>query len=292
MSSAVLATVLPRSAAWRDLLTLLKLRIDALIVLVALASAVAAGTRDPAILVALAAACFASSAGASALNHYLERETDARMRRTRNRPLPAGRIAEPRIALWLGVGLIVASPAAIPVIGVAAGVYLLAGAVTYAFVYTWWLKSRTPYSIVLGGAAGSFAALAGWQTGATTLALAPLLLAAVLFLWTPSHFWSLAIVYENDYRAAGIPMLPAVVGARRTASAVHANTVALVAASLALVPLLGVVYGVAAALAGAAFLRDTYALRKHADKRHAWRTFKASGLYLLALLVGLILSTL
>ena len=292
MSSAVLATVLPRTAAWRDLLTLLKLRIDALIVFVALAAAVAAGTRNPAVLVALAAACFASSAGASALNHYLERETDARMRRTRHRPLPSGRIAEPRIALWLGVGLIVASPAAIPVIGVAAGVYLLAGAVTYAFVYTSWLKPRTPYSIVLGGAAGSFAALAGWQTGATTLALAPLLLAAVLFLWTPSHFWSLAIVYESDYRAAGIPMLPAVIGAQRTASAVHANTVALVATSLALVPLLGVVYGIAAALAGAAFLRETHALRKHADKLHAWRTFKASGLYLLALLVGLILSTL
>ncbi len=292
MSSAVSAAVLPRTAAWRDVVALLKLRIDALVVFVALAAAVAAGTRNPAVLVALAAACFASSAGASALNHYLERETDARMRRTRHRPLPSGRIAEPRIALWLGVGLIVASQAAIPVLGVATCLYLLAGAATYAFVYTWWLKPRTPYSIVLGGAAGSFAALAGWQTGATTLALAPLLFAAVLFLWTPSHFWSLAIVYENDYRAAGIPMLPAVVGARRTAAAVHANTVALVAASLALVPLLGVVYGVVAALAGAAFLRDTHALRKHADKRHAWRTFKASGLYLLALLVGLILSTL
>lgn len=292
MSSAVSATVLPRTAAWRDVLTLLKLRIDALVVFVALAAAVAAGTRSPAVLVALAAACFASSAGASALNHYLERETDARMHRTRHRPLPSGRIAEPRIALWLGVGLIVASQVAMPVLGVATSLYLLAGAATYAFVYTWWLKPRTPYSIVLGGAAGSFAALAGWQTGATTLALAPLLFAAVLFLWTPSHFWSLAIVYEDDYRAAGIPMLPAVVGARRTASAVHANTIALVATSLALVPLLGVVYGVAAALAGAAFLRDTYALRKHADKRHAWRTFKASGLYLLALLVGLILSTL
>ena len=292
MSSAVSAATLPRTAAWRDVLTLLKLRIDALVVLVALAAAVAAGTRNPAVLVALAAACFASSAGASALNHYLERETDARMRRTRHRPLPSGRIAEPRIALWLGVGLIVASQVAMPVLGVATSLYLLAGAATYAFVYTWWLKPRTPYSIVLGGAAGSFAALAGWQTGATTLALAPLLFAAVLFLWTPSHFWSLAIVYEDDYRAAGIPMLPAVVGARRTASAVHANTIALVATSLALVPLLGVVYGVAAALAGAAFLRDTYALRKHADKRHAWRTFKASGLYLLALLAGLILSTL
>jgi heme o synthase len=142
----------------------------ALVVFVALAAAAAAGTRNPAVLVALAAACFASSAGASALNHYLERETDARMRRTRHRPLPSGRIAKPRIALWLGVGLIVASQAAMPVLGVVTCLYLLAGAATYAFVYTWWLKPRTPYSIVLGGAAGSFSALAGWQTGATTLA--------------------------------------------------------------------------------------------------------------------------
>jgi protoheme IX farnesyltransferase len=292
MSTAAATAVLPRIAVWRDVVALLKLRIDALVVCVALAAAIAAGTREPAVLAALAAACLVSSAGASVLNHYFERETDALMRRTRRRPLPAGRVADPRLALWLGIGLIAASQAALPVIGATVCLYLLAGAATYAVVYTRWLKPRTPYSIVFGGAAGSFAALAGWQTGESTFAAAPLLLASVLFLWTPSHFWSLAIVYENDYRAAGIPMLPAVAGPRRTAAAVHANTIGLVAVSLTLAPLLGLAYGAAALLAGTAFLVETHALREHADKRRAWRTFKASGLYLLALLVGLILSTL
>jgi len=114
----------------------------------------------------------------------------------------------------------------------------------------------------------------------------------VLFLWTPSHFWSLAIVLEDDYRAARLPMLPALVGARRTAAAVHANTVGLVVASLALAPFLGAAYGVAAVIGGVGFLACTTALRRCADERHAWRTFKASGLYLLLLLAGIVLSTL
>lgn len=286
-----LAAAAPAVLAWRDLVALLKLRIDALVVAVALAAALAAGTRDAGVLAALAAACFAASAGASALNHYLERDTDALMHRTRRRPLPDGRIRDPRVALVLGVGLIAVSQAAAPVLGVAASLYLLAGAATYAVVYTWWLKPRSVSSIVWGGAAGSFAALAGWQTGATTLAAAPLLLALVLFLWTPSHFWSLAIVYADDYRRAGLPMLPAVAGAHRTARTVHANTIGLVAVSLALAPFLGMAYGVTAAVAGAGFLYCTATLAREPSKRHAWRSFKASGLYLLALLAGVVLST-
>ncbi|MHB8642204.1 MAG: heme o synthase [Gaiellaceae bacterium] len=291
MTSVASALVLRRrTVLWRDVLVLLKLRIDALVVCVALAAAVAGGTRRPGTLAVLAVACFAASAGASALNHYFERETDALMKRTRGRPLPSGRIAKPHLALWLGVGLIAASQAAVPVLGVPASLYLLAGAVTYALVYTRWLKPRTPYSIVIGGAAGSFSALAGWQTGSTTLAAAPLLLAAVLFLWTPSHFWSLAIVFENDYRRAALPMLPAVAGARRTAAAIQANTIVLVAASLVLAPFLGVAYGAAAVLGGVGFLVCTSALVRHPDPPHAWRAFKASGLYLLTLLVGVVLS--
>lgn len=291
------ATILPveraRVPLWRDVLVLLKLRIDALIVCVALAAALAAGTRRPATVAALLASCLMASAGASALNHYVERESDKRMRRTRTRPLPSGRIREPRLVLALGIGLVASSQAlALPALGVVAALYLLAGAVTYGVVYTWLLKPRTPYSIVLGGAAGSFAALAGWQTGGSALAPAPLLLAAVLFLWTPSHFWSLAIVLEDDYREARLPMLSVVAGPRRTAAAVHRNTLALVACSLALVPFLGPVYGVIALLTGAGFLHCTAALRRTPDVPTAWRSFKASGLYLLLLLVGIVLSTL
>lgn len=291
MTVAAAAVASSRGAAWRDVVALLKLRIDALVVLVALAAAVAAGTSDPGTLLVLGAACLAASAGASALNHYVDRDLDERMERTRTRPLPAGRI-EPSSAVWLGGGLIAASQLSVLSLGVAPALYLLAGALTYALVYTWWLKPRTPYSIVLGGAAGSFAALAGWQTGASTATPAALLLAAVIFLWTPSHFWSLAIVLERDYRAAGVPMLSAVAGAQRTAGAVAANTAVLVAASLLLGVFVPWPYLAVAAPAGACFLGLTLWLRRSPDTRRAFTVFKLSGIYLLALLVGLVLSTL
>jgi protoheme IX farnesyltransferase len=280
-----------RPGRWRDLVVLLKLRIDALVVLVALAAAVAAGTTRPATLLVLSFACLAAAGGASVVNHYVDRELDARMARTRTRPVASGRVGA-RTALVLGVGLIAASQLSALALGVAPALYLLAGAVTYAFVYTWWLKPRTPYSIVLGGAAGSFSALAGWQTGASTAAPAALLLAAVLFLWTPSHFWSLAIVLEQDYRAAGLPMLSAVAGAKRTAGAVVTNTALLVAASLALGAYLPWPYLAIAVPAGAGFLSVTLWLRRQPDRKRAFLAFKLSGLYLLALLVGLVLSTL
>jgi len=291
MTAAATAVASPRGVAWRDVVTLLKLRIDGLVVLVALAAAVAAGTTDPGTLLVLGGACLAASAGASALNHYFDRGVDACMARTRARPLPAGRI-EPKLAAWLGGGLIAASQLSALALGVAPALYLLAGALTYALAYTWWLKPRTPYSIVLGGAAGSFAALAGWQTGASTATPAALLLASVLFLWTPSHFWSLAIVLERDYRAAGVPMLSAVAGAQHTARAVMANTAGLVAASLALGAFLPWPYVAVAAPAGVCFLGLTLWLRRRPDTQRAFTVFKLSGLYLLALLAGLVLSTL
>ena len=290
MSVAATAVVDSRGA-WRDIVALLKLRIDALVVLVALAAAAAAGVSDPATLVVLGAACLAASAGASSLNHYLDRDIDARMGRTRRRPLPAGRVA-PRLALWLGAVLVAGSQLAALRLGVVPALYLLAGALTYALVYTWWLKPRTPYSIVLGGAAGSFAALAGWQAGGSTATPAALLLAVVLFLWTPSHFWSLAIVLERDYRAAGVPMLSAVAGAERTAAAVVWNTASLVAASLVLAAFLPWPYLAIAAPAGACFFGLTVWLRRRPDRDRALTVFKLSGFYLLALLAGLVLSTL
>lgn len=274
----------------RDVAALLKLRIDALVVATSLAAAAAAGVRDLTTLAVLGVACLSAAAGASAINHYLDRALDARMARTRRRPIPSGRLARPEAALRLGIGLILASQASAAVLGALPALYLLAGALTYAVVYTWWLKPRTPYSIVLGGAAGSFAALAGWATGATTWAPAPLLLAAVLFLWTPSHFWSLAIVLERDYRSAGLPMLSAVAGAARTAEAVWLNTLALVASSLVLAAFLPWPYAVVAVPAGAWFLREARALRREPTVPRAWRAFKLSGAYLLSLLVGVALA--
>jgi protoheme IX farnesyltransferase len=289
MSSAAVAVPVAAAASWRDVVTLLKLRIGVLVVVTALAGALAAGARDPAELIVLALACLAASSGASALNHVLDRDLDARMARTASRPLPSGRIRSPH-AWGLGLGLIAASVSAAAVLGWGAVVYLLAGAATYAVVYTAWLKRRTPYSIVVGGAAGSFAALAGWQSVTSTWDPAPQLLAAVLFLWTPSHFWSLSIVLERDYRAARVPALSALVGARRTAATVHANTLGLVATSLALAVYVGWVYLPIAAAAGVGFLVCTERLRREPTVERAWLAFKLSGVYLLALLAGLVLS--
>ncbi len=277
---------------WQDLLVLLKVRIDALVVCVALAAAVAAGTTSPQTLTVLAATSLLASAGASALNHYVDRNLDARMARTRGRPLPAGRV-EPRLALVLGLLLTGSGVAgAALLLGPLCGLFLAAGAATYAVVYTLWLKPRTPYSIVLGGAAGSFAALAGWEVGASSGAPPAILLALVLFLWTPSHFWSLAIALERDYRAAGLPMLPAVKGARRTARAVLSSTVLLVASSLALAPFLGWPYLALALPAGAGFLALCAWLAQAPQPARGWAVFKLSGLYLLLLLVGLVLQAL
>ena len=278
-----------REGLWRDLVVLLKLRIGVLVVLTAVTGAIAAGGRDAGTLTLLALACFAASAGASAINHYVDRDLDARMARTAGRPLPAGRLA-PRAALAVGSALVAASGAVGAALDPVAAAYLLAGALTYAVVYTSWLKRRTPYSIVVGGAAGSFAALAGWQTESSTWAAAPQLLALVLLLWTPSHFWSLAIVLERDYRAAGVPALSAVAGTRRTADAVFANTLALVVSSLALAWFAGLPYLAIAAPAGLWFLRETDLLRRAPETTRAFRVFKLSGLYLLAVFAALVLS--
>jgi heme o synthase len=291
VSAGAVSLPLAAQAGWRDVVALLKLRIGALVVMTATAGALAAGNRSPVGLLVLAGACLLAASGASALNHYLDRDLDGRMARTAGRPLPSGRIRNARTALWLGAGLVAASQAAAPVLGVGPVLYLLAGALTYAVVYTAWLKRRTPYSIVLGGAAGSFAALAGWQTAASTWHPEPLLLAGVLFLWTPSHFWSLAIVLERDYRAAGVPALSALVGARRTAGAVFANTAGLVVLSLALAAYRPWPYALLALPAGAAFLLLTYRLRATPEVPLAWRTFKLSGAYLLVLLLGLVFSS-
>jgi heme o synthase len=288
-----MTVAVPAGAAvrWNDLVTLLKLRIDALVVCTASAAALAAGERSPGRLVVLALATLVSSAGAAALNHCFDRDLDRRMERTRHRPVAAGRVA-PATALALGWGLIAATLLAAPALGVLPCLYLLAGAATYALVYTRWLKRRTPYSIVWGGAAGSFAALAGWQVAASTLRPAPLLLAMVLFAWTPSHFWSLAIKLEDDYRQAGVVALPVVAGPAQAARAVFANTLMLAALAAALGAYLGPVYLVFALPASAWFVRLTQRLAADPSRERAWSVFKLSGLYLLVLLVGVVAAAL
>ena len=286
MSTAVAVPERTAGVVWRDVVVLLKLRIGTLITATAVASALAAGQRSAHTLAVLAAAAFFSSCGASSLNHWLDRDLDACMARTCDRPLPSGRLT-PNVALGLGVALTLLPLAGAGVLGPGATFYLLAGAATYAVVYTAWLKRRTPYSVVWGGAAGSFAALAGWQTAASTLRPAPVILAGVLFLWTPSHFWSFAIARRHDYRSANVPTLVAVAGPERAARAVAASALGLVAWSILLGAFLPWPYLVFAAPSGLWFLWLSVRLARDPSAGRAWSLFKLSGIHLLVVLAGL-----
>lgn len=224
-------------AAVRALIAVFKLRIAISIALSALGGAVVAGRSLPAFGQAwlLLAAVLLASFGAAGFNHYLERDLDRRMRRTRSRPFASGRFgASPAwpllFALMIGIGSAVAGHA----FGLASGLFVLAGALTYVLVYTAWLKRLSDWNIVIGGAAGSFAVLAGAAIHGAWLAPAALWLALVLLLWTPSHFWALSIALVEDYRAAGLPMLPVTRGVPTAARWTMVNSVLLVLAAVGL----------------------------------------------------------
>ena len=202
------------------LYSVFKLRIGFAIMLCALAGMAVSPGASPSMwqMVLLALAVLFSSASAGAFNQYVERDLDARMPRTRQRPFVTGRLAAN--GFWLTgilVLLLAAVVAAAVATNMAAALYVFLGAFTYGVVYTVWLKRRTWMNIVWGGLAGSFAVLAGAAAVDPQLAAAPVILALVLFLWTPPHFWSLAFVYRQQYADAGVPMLPAVVPDRTAA---------------------------------------------------------------------------
>ena len=236
----------------------------------------------------MALAVFVSSASAGAFNQYVEADSDRLMARTRGRAFVTG--ALPHTPAWLALiaallGMAVA--AAWWTLNVWAALYTFLGAFFYAVVYTVWLKRRTWLNIVVGGLAGSFAVLAGAAAVDPAIGALPLLLALVLFLWTPPHFWSLAIANQADYAAAGVPMLPVVVGPQRAAWVVFWSTVALVAASL--LPVFygaGPLYLVGAATGGAFFLRKAWILARQPSRKTAMGSFFASLVQLSLVLVA------
>jgi protoheme IX farnesyltransferase len=270
-----------------DYFMLVKPRITPLLVFVALgASVIAAKTiPSPHILVGVLVGGTLVSSGALALNSYLEIGIDAKMKRTKNRPLPTERIIPPARALTLGLALIVVGMVtALLTINLLATFFIGLGAFVYVPVYTLWLKPRTIWNIVLGGFAGSCCCLAGWYAVTTAQPLAAWILGALVFVWTPSHFWSLAVITEEDYHAAGIPMLPSVVGPAAASKYIVANTLILVPVSLMLVPFLSGL-GLFVYLAGAVVL-DLFLLFTNIKllasptKANAWLAFKVSAPYL------------
>ena len=297
IDTAPAATVrAPRAmTGWRLVFDLFKLRIGIAIGATALAGvAIAPGAIDAWRVIAVVLAVTLASAAAGAFNQYVERDLDRSMRRTRNRAFATGRLTAGPVwpltigaVFFAGVGL--AWLAANPM----AALHTALGAFTYGVVYTVWLKRRTAWNIVIGGAAGSFAVLAGAAAvdggvpDATTIAFA-----VVLFLWTPPHFWSLAAAKGQDYAKAGIPMLPVVVPAHAWTSAILAHSVALAVVSL--VPLWfgeGVLYGLGAGIGGGYFVWKSVVLYRAPSKENAMANFFASLLQLALLIAGALLSS-
>jgi protoheme IX farnesyltransferase len=270
-----------------------KLRIGFAIMFTALAGmAVAPGQAPGAVQVALLAlAVLLSSASAGAFNMYMERDLDARMNRTRNRPFVTGRFSAN--GYWLAgivLMLVVAIAAATLATNAVAAFYVFMGAFVYGVVYTVWLKRRTWLNIVIGGLAGSFAILAGAAAVDPGLAPEPVILALVLFLWTPPHFWSLAFKYREEYAAAGVPMLPVVVRDATAAWIILGHTVLLVA--LSLLPVMygmGWIYLTGALLGGTRFLWTSIGLVRDPSPGAAMVNFHASLVQLCLLLTGAIL---
>lgn len=270
-------------AATRDVVTLLELRTGTLVTATAVTAALAAGQDSPGVLAALAAAAFSSCCGAVSLKHWLDRDRDGCMPRVHDRPLPSGRLA-PNVALGLGVGLMLLPLAAEGPLGPGATLYLLGGAVAYALVSTAWLQRRTPLSAVGAGTAGSFAALAGWQTAAATLRPAPMMLAGVLFLWGATHSWSFAIARTDDAHEGRVPPLGAAEGRGRAAHSVAASAVGLVTWSVVLGAFLPWPYLVVAVPGGLWFLSRAARLTGDPSARRAWRLGTLSEVHLLILL--------
>ncbi|HVN00243.1 MAG TPA: heme o synthase [Caulobacteraceae bacterium] len=278
-------------ARWQDYVLLLKPRVMSLVIFTALTGLVCAGGHLNPVLAATAILCIAVGAGASAaLNMWYDADIDALMRRTMSRPVPAGRV-QGADALALGITLSLFSVA---LMGLAVN-WLAAGLLAftiffYAVVYTMWLKRSTPQNIVIGGLAGALPPAVGWAAASGTAPLNAWLLVALIFFWTPPHFWALSLTTRDDYERAGVPMLPVAKGEAATRAQILIYS--LILAPLALAPaatgLGGPVYLAVAAFGGAAFIALAARLAIRKDRADARRLFAFSILFLFLLFAALL----
>jgi len=228
-----------------------------------------------------------AAGGANAINMYVDRDIDKLMQRTRKRPLVTGVIA-PRNALIFAVTLEVVAFAELWAwVNLLSAVLAVSATLFYVFVYTLWLKRTSKQNIVIGGAAGAMPVLVGWAAVTDSLAWAPLVLFGIIFMWTPPHFWALAVKYRDDYEAANVPMMPVVASFRRTAIEILAYTVVMVGLTLALAPVahLGMLYVAAAAVLGAGFIAFAVRLWVQATPKASMQLFSYSITYLTLLFV-------
>jgi len=272
------------ATALRDYLALTKPRIIALLLLTTVTTMFAADPSGPALSVILWTMLggYLAAGGAGAINHYIDRERDARMARTRARPLVAGRI-EPVHGLVFGVALGALATVQLAVtVNALAAALALCGLLGYVFVYTIWLKPLTPQNIVIGGAAGAVPPLVGWAAATGGLAAEAVYPFAIVFLWTPPHFWALSLLIKDDYARTGVPMLPVAKGEAATRRQIVVYAGILVAFTLlpVLTGFLGALYAAAAAVLGGAFAGLSVVLLRRPSRRAALRLYLASLAYL------------
>jgi protoheme IX farnesyltransferase len=281
---------------WKSLAVLFKVQIVLLLLFAAAGGAflAAGGWPGTGPLILLSVTGGLAAAGASAINQYLEKGLDARMERTRARPLAAGALARSGWVLYAGVAMILVPALVVLPFNPALALFVLLGAAIYVAVYTVWLKPRTPLNIVIGGAAGAAAVLSGSAAAGNWHDVGALLLALLVFVWTPTHFWSLAMAYRDDYARGGFPMLPVQTRPRAAAGWIllHSSGVAVAAVALATRPALDGFYLIPAGLATLGLLGLNIRLIVKPGRQRALALFHASNLYLALVLLMVCVSTL
>jgi len=231
-----------------------------------------------------------ASAGSSALNHYYDRDIDSKMKRTSNRPIPSGRIVDSRVLVYgLGASIFSVIYAAL-IINYLCAFFVALGIFFYVIIYTMWLKRLNSSNIVIGGFAGSAASMAGWSAATGSIDILGFLIGFLVFVWTPSHFWCLAMKLRDDYAEANVPMLPVLIGMERTSKYILANTIILLPYSLLLYAFgMGIVYTIIASIAGGLMLVYHYKLTKIPTSDFAWKAYKVTAPYLTIIFIGIAL---
>jgi protoheme IX farnesyltransferase len=293
-SSASTAVVLSRSAARQlvaDYVELTKPKVQSLLLLTTITTMEVAGSPSVGRITLTCIGGYLSAGGAGAVNHYWDRDIDATMARTASRPVPSGRVS-PRAALTFGCSLAALSFVLLSLtVNVLAASLALSGFVGYVGVYTIWLKRRTPQNIVIGGAAGAVPPLVGWAATRGSLSWTAVYLFAIVFYWTPPHFWALSLLMKDEYAKAGVPMMPVVRGERETRKQILLYSLLLYA--ITQLPFcagaFGGIYLVSSMLLGFAFIGGAVLLYRRADRKTALRLYLFSLLYL-ALLFALMVA--
>src|SRR3954453_9524864 len=292
-TAAAAPVALPATGARQlasDLVALTKPKVQSLLLLTTVTTMLVAGTPSIWLIVATCIGGYLSAGGAGAVNHWDDRDIDAQMARTATRPIPAGRIA-PRTALWFGIALGVLGFVWLTLTAnVLAASLSFSGFLGYTLMYTVWLKRRTWQNIVWGGAAGAIPPLVGWAAVTGELTWLPVYLFAIVFFWTPPHFWALSLLMKDEYAKVGVPMLPVVRGEAETRRQIVLYSVLLYAVSQ--LPFcaggFGAIYLVASLVLGGAFIGGAVLLQRRADRRSALKLYLFSLAYLALLFVTMV----